>query len=842
MRDSRRTVIGTFAATLLLGSSALTAQESGQPGGLEEVVVTARFRQESLQSVPLAISAFTAEALNANGATSVVDVAKWAPNVTIDALGQGFGPTVAANVRGLGYADFKATVEPTVTFYVDDVVLARPTGAIMDLLDLERVEVLRGPQGTLFGKNAIGGVVRMISRKPGEGDGKSNMELTLGSLNRTDLRGSFETPLVADKLFSRVSFVSKRRDGYMNQVDYRCAMIRAGTPQLAGVNDGIVGWNTTTNTPIMGVVGSAADNNFAIPGQVTERGTDSNCVIGRLGDENAQAARIVLRYTPNDIFEVNWSADVTDQNNTSPYELTNRINPLLNNNSGTAAFTGTLATQRSWNRSVALPLYGVPYDQRFQAPDLNTTYANFSNNGRVDGGIDTRNESNVKHWGTSASLDVNLKAVQIKAILAHRDFDSYWGQDSDGSPLPYSALSNRVEYRQDTIELRVGGNLFGGRTSWTAGYFNLDSRDLGSSNFSSNPCISGDTSCQDRVDWVNVDSDGVFLNTQTDLTKKLGLGVGVRRTHDVKNIVQLRFNRTGAICCGFAGLPPVIADDTSTDPMVSLSYAVTPEMNVYATYQKGFRGGGTNARATTAAYRIPFGPETLANREIGIKSDFFDKRLRVNASLFDMVYENIQNTYAGVSSVGTPTTVQLNGGAASLKGYEVESRLSVGKHWSVESSLARLQYHLDDFGTTDNVAVFTSIGFTPTNNGGAPDANDTPARSPKLTASLQASYYLNLRSGAEFSTHIGASWRDATWWGVDGDLTNPDNYVPANTLTNFRVTWASPQRTWESALFCTNCGDVRVASGVFDTLNQTGRASVTYIRPREWGVSMKRAF
>src|SRR5689334_10725233 len=106
MRDSSRTILSAAVATLLLGPQALSAQESGaerQPG-LEEIVVTARFRSENLQEVPLAISAFTAEALNANGATNVVDVAKWAPNVTIDALGQGFGPTVAANVRGLGYA------------------------------------------------------------------------------------------------------------------------------------------------------------------------------------------------------------------------------------------------------------------------------------------------------------------------------------------------------------------------------------------------------------------------------------------------------------------------------------------------------------------------------------------------------------------------------------------------------------------------------------------------------------------------------------------------------------------------------------------------------------------
>ena len=89
---------------------------------------------------------------------------------------------------------------------------------------------------------------------------------------------------------------------------------------------------------------------------------------------------------------------------------------------------------------------------------------------------------------------------------------------------------------------------------------------------------------------------------------------------------------------------------------------------------------------------------------------------------------------------------------------------------------------------------------------------------------------------------MGASWRDVAWWGVDGDESNPDNKVPANTLTNFRVTWASPRNQWEAALFCTNCSNVRTTSGIFDTLALTGRSSVTYVRPEEWGVSVKRAF
>src|SRR3970282_1470584 len=192
------------ACAAVLGTDFALAQPEATRE-LEEIVVTARFREESLQQTPLAITAISGESLANNGATSVIDIADWAPNVVIDQLGSGWGPTLAATVRGLGYGDFKATSEPTMTIYVDDVVLGRPTGAILDLLDLERVEVLRGPQGTLFGKNAIGGGGRMISRKPGAGEQNGDVEVTIGTYDRIDVRGSFATRLIEDTVFSRVA-------------------------------------------------------------------------------------------------------------------------------------------------------------------------------------------------------------------------------------------------------------------------------------------------------------------------------------------------------------------------------------------------------------------------------------------------------------------------------------------------------------------------------------------------------------------------------------------------------------------------------------------------------------
>jgi iron complex outermembrane receptor protein len=137
---------------------------------LEEIVVTARFREENLQQTPLAITAVTGSMLEARGSTSTLDLDAFVPNAVIAPLGAGWGSTAAAFIRGIGLGDNSLSFEPGVPIYIDDVYHGRPQGAVLDLLDIDRVEILRGPQGTLFGKNTLGGAVRIISRKP-EGSG-----------------------------------------------------------------------------------------------------------------------------------------------------------------------------------------------------------------------------------------------------------------------------------------------------------------------------------------------------------------------------------------------------------------------------------------------------------------------------------------------------------------------------------------------------------------------------------------------------------------------------------------------------------------------------------------------
>ena len=197
-------------AILMAGANCSWADNAGaNENQLEEVVVTAQFRQEKLQTTPIAITAITAAGLEERGLSNITEIGAFVPNAVIQPLGAGWGATMAAFIRGVGLGDNILSFEPGVPIYVDNVYIGRPQGAMFDLLDLERVEVLRGPQGTLFGKNAIGGTVRMISKKP-DGEGGGSLSLTAGNYHRIEARGSTNFTLVDDRVFARMSFSSKR--------------------------------------------------------------------------------------------------------------------------------------------------------------------------------------------------------------------------------------------------------------------------------------------------------------------------------------------------------------------------------------------------------------------------------------------------------------------------------------------------------------------------------------------------------------------------------------------------------------------------------------------------------
>jgi outer membrane receptor protein involved in Fe transport len=250
-----------------------------EKGPLEQVIVTAQFRRENLEQTPLSMTVVSADTLTRHNMTTLTDVGDVVPNVTLGPGGTGAGKSVLAFIRGVGTGDYQYTVEPGVAVYLDDVFLSGQFGNAFDLLDLDRVEVLRGPQGTLFGKNSIGGAILLTSRKP-QGDGTGSLELTTGDFSRKEARGFFDVPLIRDELSLRLAAGSRQRDGYVDRLDYACVH-----PDLGGVVDPTAPFLLSSNR------------------------TAGHCSVGTGAGESIQSARASLRWHRNDALDAQLSVD-----------------------------------------------------------------------------------------------------------------------------------------------------------------------------------------------------------------------------------------------------------------------------------------------------------------------------------------------------------------------------------------------------------------------------------------------------------------------------------------------------------------------------------------------------
>ena len=214
------------------------------------------------------------------GHQTVYDIALQAPNVSLTAGGQYSGPALVGFIRGVGQLDFSPAFEPGVGLYVDDVYYSTMTGSVLDLLDLDRVEVARGPQGTLAGKNSIGGSIKMYSKKPDE-NSDGYIEAGYGTYDAVTVRGASNFTLVPDQLFMRIAGVSRARDGYITRLDYVCTHRGTTDAVLAPVVAGLPSWQQ-----------------------------NPSCVLGHEGGIRYTAGRAALRWLPSDRFEANLAVDV----------------------------------------------------------------------------------------------------------------------------------------------------------------------------------------------------------------------------------------------------------------------------------------------------------------------------------------------------------------------------------------------------------------------------------------------------------------------------------------------------------------------------------------------------
>jgi iron complex outermembrane receptor protein len=827
-----------LAAALAASGSALAAgpapANNDQAVSVGEVVVTAQFRATQLQKTPLAISAVTGQQIQAMGETNVTDLARTVPNTVISPLGSGWGSTLAAFIRGVGLGDNILSFEPGVPIYVDDVYNGRPQASIFDLLDLDRVEVLRGPQGALFGKNAIGGAVRLISKKP-SGSNTGYLEAGYGSFNRFNIRGTWDGAIVPDKLFVRAAVSSKHADGYFKLVDYVCAH---GAGSL---------------------------------GNIQAATTAHDCVDGHLGSEGVDAGRLALRYVPSDKFEVNLIGDLTVQRQEAPadkytYIADPRAFPGPHGIDGVVPQLWVNVPQRIFGA-------GVMYDQRFVTSDPYTSYARYGVNA-VDG-RNTPNENNLDHWGVEGTTDWDIApALHLKTITAYRNWWNTFGR-GDASPLGNSETFDDTRHEQFTEEWQLTGTVQ--RLDYAVGAFYYGAFDKNTGFDSLLPVppnlrplpagavsgpflggILGDAGIYDHDinDQQRTSDYALYAHGVYHITDKLNLTAGVRYTNDSKHAVVGVTNRYTTVG-NFS--EPVDVKATRVNPMVELSYQVNPDFMAYALYSTGFRGGGFSPRPANALQPVPFGPEDVTSYELGFKSEWFEHRLRLNVDGFYMLDNGQQNYKTDVDSSGATWFHELNAGNSINEGFEVELAARPIAGLQIDSSLGYLHYQLKDDAQSAATGICTH--FT--------DGSLCPqTRAPTWTFSAGAQYRFEMGKYGGLTPRLDAQViSDVYYIPLIGDCTAPKgsvacpfdkaklistaasgvagglDYQPGYTTLNGRLTWDAPDGKWSTSLSVSNLTNQVYFYGKLGlAVNSLGREQGNIAPPRQWLVTVRRNF
>ncbi|RIV80061.1 TonB-dependent receptor [Aurantiacibacter xanthus] len=733
-------VLATSAlASLLVAALPAAAQEQtasdagSQRSGNDTIVVTAQFREQNLQDTPLAITAVTGEMLESKGATTVLDVATTAPNVTMRKAGGANGGAAQVFVRGVGQSDASFAFEPGVGMYIDDVYYGTVFGSIFDLLDLDRVEVLRGPQGTLAGKNSIGGAVKLFSTKPTDGN-SGYVEAAYGSFDLLDLKGMANFTLVPDKLMVRVSGMSKQVDGWFQRYDYGCLNPGSGVPSAS----------------------------------------DGDCSNGTEGGRNYQAGRLALRFTPNEDMEFNLVGMVSSENSEVSPQVLLDITQTANIPAG-----------------IDPKIFITPRNGRYSY--ANYTNPAFTDPARYNGvpgagshpttvlepefRLRAQILSNTFDWKFSDSMS-------LKSITSYQHYRGSNATDIDLTPFGLNTVSQRYEYDQFTQELRFNGTALNELLEYTVGGFYFRS----TGKFQGTNYLLPGTARQNlyaQDDRIPSESKSVFAHVTAYLTDSLTLIGGIRYTADEKKYEFRRRNPYDPSMPSYTqagqidGLTGEYSGD-SVDYRANLQYRWSPDVMTYIQFSTGYRGGGVNPRPYVLEQLVPFEPERLNAYEAGFKADLLGRAVRLNGSVF-------LNKYTGIlfnNQTSTPNSIinatPVNAGDARFVGAELEVNLRPIDGLSIDASGSYLAFEFERIGaegaTISDVTLDNRAPFAPEWKGNIGiqyeiDAGDFGFITPRFDLAYTSSFFPQIDNDprAEIDGYALANARIG-WENVDGDL------------------------------------------------------------------------
>ena len=645
MNKKSRALWGAVSCSVLLAGIDIPMLHAAE---LEEIIVTARKREENLQDTPISVTAFTAADIRAQGLSDLSQIGESTPNLVFDFADSNSASSNSAiiHIRGIGASDWTLTVDQGVGLYVDGVYLSRSIGGVLDLVDFERIEVLRGPQGTLFGKNTIGGAINITTVKPTTEALFGNAEITTGSYGRIDLKGSLNVPLT-ETLAARASFSTKNRDGYVENI---------------------------------------------APG-----GTD-------LGNEDSLSGRLALRWSATDALTFDLSADYTREREGPAANVTLDINDRDPTNLA-AAYNFFLSGDPTCADPANPARLGNPlcYNNQWVPADPFETSKVFIDVPAVTQplGESFKPESNLDLWGTNLTAEWDINgSLTAKSITAYRKAENgYWARTISAPNIPFGQTVSTWEQDQFTQEIQLLGTAFEGRLNWITGFFLLQEEGCHLDVAAITLINLYTFNCVDNT------SRALFGQGTWDLTAQLSLTLGLRHTDEQKEFTPDSYVYNGSVLAppGLRLVPNVTAgsDADELTPYVNLSYRWNDDLMTYVSYSEGFKAGGFTQRIFPPFEQIPsFNPEFARVYEIGAKSTFPDRQARLNWAFFYTDYTdlqiNIAAATANIGGLGNVGVITANAAAADIYGGELELLLLPADSWKIELGVGYLHAEYDE--------------------------------------------------------------------------------------------------------------------------------------------------
>ena len=564
---TRTALSAAIGLQLLMAHSTVTHAQMS----LEEVVVTAQKRDELQQDIPISLVSMGSAQIENLRITDIIDLGSNVPNLQLSPHPNS-GATPRVFIRGVGNFDDQITQDPSVAVYMDGVYVGRNQGMGLEVAELERIEVLRGPQGTLYGRNATGGAINFITQAPELGQWGFKQDFTFGKRDEFRSRTMVNAP-IGDTLAVRAFYMTSEKDGFVDNA----------------------GQGTST-----------------------------------YGAEDRDAQRIDFFWQPNDALDARYSYDRSQLDDTSYY--------------------------------LAPTVPGVPP----QRPSVSHA------------GGQTMKPSDVTAQGHQLTVNWEIQEdLILRSITAYRDLDSYVYQDylsGTGRPNTPFFIDASVEQDQFSQELQLIGSAMDYKLDYTLGLYYFEEEGSGSTinwlpGFGIRQVADADI---ENKAWA---AFGQATYTPDMLDSRLHLTLGLRWSKDERKADLTRYNvllATNGILAPSYQQGRGDKDFDAVNPSFTVGFDLTNDINLYAKYAEGYKTGGFNVRATTIAFfENGFDEESLESYEIGIKSQWLENRLRVNAAVFTADYKDIQlNAQTNISD---PTKADiLNAGEATIQGLELE--------------------------------------------------------------------------------------------------------------------------------------------------------------------------